>query len=418
MFGKEFQMDSLVYKKKQLVLNHNQNFLTFEFAALDFSAPAKNRYAYMLKGLDKNWNYTDANNRRAQYTALPPGHYTLVIKGSNNEGVWNEQGTTMEITIKPPWYKTLVAYIGYVILAVLGLYLYIKIRERKLIHEKRVLEQKVKERTAQIEQQKEEITSQRDQIAEQNKSITDSIVYAEKIQSAVLPPERLLQETFPDSFIYFKPRDIVSGDFYWINEKGNQLVVVAADCTGHGVPGAFMSMLGVAFLTEIVNKMEDLHANLILDQLRDQVIKMLHQKSGERKSKDGMDIALCIFDKDRKKMQFAGAFNPMYILRNGEIEQIKGDRMPIAQYVKEKPFEMHELEIQKGDIYYIFSDGYADQFSEDTGQKFKYKQLRELLVSIQNEPMPKQREILDNRFQKWKGNIDQIDDVLVMGIKC
>ncbi len=418
LFGKEFIPDSLVYLKKLFQFRYNQNFITFEFSALDFTEPDMNTYGYKLDGLDNEWKYTDARNRKATYTSLPPGKYIFKVIGSNNDNVWNQQGLSIHLIITPPWYKTLFAYIMYVVLILLSFYLFIKIRERRLIMEKRILEQKVIERTATIALQNQEIQAQHDKISEQNKNITDSIHYARRIQHALLPPEKMFETSFNDYFILYRPRDIVSGDFYWITKKQDKIIFAAADCTGHGVPGAMMSMLGISFLTEIVNQIEQPTAGVILDQLRAQIIRMLRQSKKEGESKDGMDISLCIIDPTLKIIHFAGAYNPLIRIHNGQLLQVDADRMPIGIYEKDHPFRNQIIDLIPGDMYYAFSDGYADQFNGVTGEKFKYKRLKNLLLEIHNQPLAKQKIILEDTLNQWKGDKhEQIDDVLIVGIK-
>ena len=255
-------------------------------------------------------------------------------------------------------------------------------------------------------------------LAYQKRQITDSIEYASRIQTAILPPGDYISRVIPDHFILYKPRDIVSGDFYWITHKDGKIVVAVVDCTGHGVPGAFMSMLGFAFLNEIVNKETDIKANKILNQLRDYVKESLHQTGKEGESKDGMDIALCIIDPQHKKLEYSGAYNPLYLARNDEFISLKADRMPIGIHIIEKEsFTNHEIDIKKGDIIYVFTDGYIDQFGGVKSTKFKITPFKEMLISIKDKSMKEQKEILETEFNKWKGDRDQVDDVLVMGIK-
>lgn len=255
-------------------------------------------------------------------------------------------------------------------------------------------------------------------LAYQKRQITDSIEYASRIQTAILPPVDYISSVIPDHFILYKPRDIVSGDFYWITHKEGRIIVAVVDCTGHGVPGAFMSMLGFAFLNEIVNKEKDINANEILNQLRKYVKESLHQTGKDDEAKDGMDIALCIIDPAKQKMQYSGAYNPLYLVRNDDLISLKADRMPIGIHIVEKEsFTNHEIDIHKGDIIYIFTDGYIDQFGGDDSRKFKIAPFKKLLISLKDKPMNKQKEKLEKEFDKWKGNRDQIDDVLVMGIK-
>ncbi|MCB2197410.1 MAG: tetratricopeptide repeat protein [Bacteroidetes bacterium] len=255
-------------------------------------------------------------------------------------------------------------------------------------------------------------------LAYQKRQITDSIEYASRIQTAILPPGDYISRVIPDHFILYKPRDIVSGDFYWITHKDGKVVVAVVDCTGHGVPGAFMSMLGFAFLNEIVNKEADLKASNILNHLRNYVKESLHQTGKENEAKDGMDIALCIIDPEHKKLQYSGAYNPLYLIRNDEFISLKADRMPIGIHIVEKEsFTNHEIDIQKDDIIYIFTDGYIDQFGGPNASKFKIGPFKDKLVSIKDKEMKEQKEILESEFNSWKGERDQIDDVLVMGIK-
>ena len=269
-----------------------------------------------------------------------------------------------------------------------------------------------------LEKQNKEILEQKEQIEEQKQEITDSIRYARRIQQAVLPPNELFDEYFDEYFILFRPRDIVSGDFYWATERDNKVYVAAADCTGHGVPGAFMSMLGISFLNEIVNKGEVKDAAGVLNKLRESVMDSLRQTGKANEAKDGMDIALCVIDKSTNIVEYAGAYNPLYIIRDGELIQHKADKMPIGIYFREpKPFNNNEVEVQKNDIIYIFSDGYVDQFGGKSGRKFMSKRFRELLLSVSTEPLQKQREILDVKLDLWMGDISQIDDIIVLGIK-
>jgi len=256
-----------------------------------------------------------------------------------------------------------------------------------------------------------------DILEEKNKQITDSINYASSIQSALLPDMEALQNSFTDSFILFKPKDIVSGDFYWIQPLGNKILITAADCTGHGVPGAFMSVLGISLLDDIVNKNGVKQPHKILFELRAKIIHALNQHK-EKDKKDGMDMALCLFDFDLQKVFYAGSYNPLYIIRNSELEQIKADRMPIGLHIKDNmPFTEHEFVFQKGDQFYMFSDGYADQFGGPNERKIKSKKFQELLLEQSNQTGEIQKKSLDNYFETWRGEMEQIDDVIVIGLK-
>ena len=262
------------------------------------------------------------------------------------------------------------------------------------------------------------LARQKKEIEEKNSAITASILYAEKIQSAVLPPLDFMEDYFDDYFILFKPRDIVSGDFYWGLNKDGISIIAAADCTGHGVPGAFMSMLGMAFLNEIINNTDDPRPDIILNELRKNVKSALRQTGQEGETKDGMDIALCIVDYKNYTLQFSGAFNPLFCIKDEELLQVKGDRMPIGIHqITESPFTRHIIDIKKGDAFYIFSDGYVDQFGGPEGKKIKLKHFQEIILGNYNKPMVEQKQILDKTFMEWKGDQDQIDDVLVIGIR-
>lgn len=267
-------------------------------------------------------------------------------------------------------------------------------------------------------EQKDEISRQKDIIEEKNSSITDSIEYASRIQTAVLPPLNFFDEWGLENFILFKPKDIVSGDFYWGQSKGDLLCFAAADCTGHGVPGAFMSMLGNAFLNDIVNSKEYKNAGDILNLLRQEVIRSLKQRGMEGETQDGMDIALCIYNRRSNRLDFAGANNPLYHVRNNELLRIDADKMPIGIHrSSDRPFTNHHIYPEKGDAIYLFSDGYADQFGGPSGKKFKYRAFRELLLKDYKRPMQDQKEKIDRTFMNWMGDEEQVDDVLVIGVR-
>lgn len=267
----------------------------------------------------------------------------------------------------------------------------------------------------QIKKAEEEIAAQKDKIVE-------SIRYAQKIQQAVMPPVEYFDKYLPEHFILLKPKDIVSGDFYWGSHVGSKFVFTAADCTGHGVPGAFMSLLGIAFLNEITGRMteDNVTAGEILTQLRANVMTYLRQTGKEEEQKDGMDMALCVYDRKNDKLQYAGAHNPLVLIRNNELQQIDADEMPIGYYQNQTEFfTNHELDVLPGDVIYMFSDGYPDQFGMVNGRKKKYmiKRFRDYLLQIHNEPLDVQKQMLDDNLTQWRGNIKQLDDVSVIGVR-
>ena len=262
------------------------------------------------------------------------------------------------------------------------------------------------------------LAEQKREIENQNAKITDSIQYAERIQKALFPPEELMDELLPEHFIFNKPRDIVSGDFFWVSERDGKVVVAVADCTGHGVPGAFMSLLGISFLNDIVNKVSVLKAHEILFHLREHVIRSLRQQGRKDEARDGMDISLCIFDFKRRRMQFAGAFSQVFLIRNSELIVLKGDKMPIGISVrKDQLFTNKEMELEQNDNIYLFTDGFVDQIGGPKRKTFRTKYLKELLLKIHEKSMREQKSILQTTYDDWKGEIEQIDDILMMGIR-
>lgn len=268
-----------------------------------------------------------------------------------------------------------------------------------------------------IESKSAETELQKKIIEEKNKDITDSIHYAKQIQSALLRDEEHTSMHLPEHFILFMPKDIVSGDFYWGAEKQEYWYFAAVDCTGHGVPGAIMSMLSISFLNDIISSKELLSPAEILNRLRDKVIKELRQTGEEGGSKDGMDISLCRLNLKTNELQWAGANNALNLIRNGKLEEIKADKQPIGYYPESRPFNNNEIQLQKGDSIYIYSDGYADQFGGPKGKKFKYKQLEDLILVNNHLLMNDQKEIFKKNFLQWKGSLEQVDDVCLFGVR-
>ena len=316
------------------------------------------------------------------------------------------------------------AIIALILVSGLGYFIYrayrIKIRANKILAEKNI---KISKQKDEIEKQRDEIIhqkeiaeTQRDQIAYQKKHITDSIEYARKIQTALLPSLELFSADL-DHFVLYKPRDIVSGDFYWVTRTDDQQIIIVADCTGHGVPGAFMSMLGVSLINEIIISKGIMQPAQIMNNLRDKVISSLKQKEQASEIKDGMDMSICKYDLRNKILEFAGANNPLYLFRDGELIEIKGDKMPVAIHVRMKPFTNNRLELKKGDTFYIFSDGYVDQFGGSHLKKYLSKNFRNTLCEMQSMPMLKQGALLNEIFEDWRRDVEQIDDVTVIGVK-
>lgn len=269
-----------------------------------------------------------------------------------------------------------------------------------------------------LEEKHNKVVEQHEKIVEQQKEIIGDLKYSKRIQRSILPNNKEIEKALAEYFILDLPRNIVSGDFYWIGHSGNRKAVAVADCTGHGLSGALLTMAGMAFLNDIMARGKDLNPSEVLNQLRNMVMNLLKQTGEEGEASDGLDISLTLLSPDNKKLWFAGANNPLYIIKNGELKIIKGDRMPIGIHLNfNRPFTAHEVEVSKGDIVYLFSDGFADQFGGPKNKKFRYKQFQELLIRIHKLPMKEQKEILSETFIKWRGKQVQIDDVLVMGYK-
>lgn len=385
-------------------LSYKQNSIIFEYRCITLNPDAV-KYQIMLEGVDHDWRPPDTQTR-VTYPALRHGRYLLKVKARNSKGIWNQKPVTFGFEIRPPFYLTWYFILAAVLAVALIIFTYIKIREQALRRENAILEEKVKDRTAIVVAQKEEL-------AQKNKDITDSIRYAKRIQFAILPEK----SPYPDTFILFKPKDIVSGDFYWFTKVDGREYFSAVDCTGHGVPGAFMSIIGHNSLTKIVREYGILEPGKILTQLNKEVISTLQQRSDSTDVLDGMDLALACYHPVEKLLEFSGAFNPLYLIREGKIIEIKADKVSIGRssFNTGVDFTNHQVEIKPGDTVYLFSDGYADQFGGKFMKKFKYRNLKELLIKIQPETMDRQRIILNQTIEEWRGNVDQLDDILMIG---
>jgi len=296
------------------------------------------------------------------------------------------------------------------------------IEKEKLEADKKKLDEKVKKlwsTSTAIHKEKERINELKLEIEHKHQEILDSVNYAKRIQSALLASKELLRDNLPEHFVFFKPKDIVSGDFYWASKLlNNQFSIVTADSTGHGVPGAIMSMLNISGLSEAINAQKLVLPNEILDYTRQRIMEHMSNDGSEEGGKDGMDAVICNFDFVNNNLQFAAANNPLWLIRNGELIEFKPDKMPVGKAMGDiKPFTLKEIQLQKGDLIIMLTDGYADQFGGEKGKKFMYKPLKELLLSINNAPLLDIQHELQNTFDKWKGDIEQVDDVLIIGIR-
>ncbi len=376
--------------------------IIFDIIAPGYLKQNTTQYQYFINKQMSDWSQWSARTHYEKPISHP-GDYTLQVRARD---LWGNVGEvqSVDFTIKAPFTQTLLFYILVTIAALILIIAIVRFRESQLHEKNRILEEKVRERTAEIEAQKEEITS--------------SIEYASRIQLAMLPMEEHFRNNFSDHFIFFKPRDIVSGDFYWIGEDDKSVYLTVGDCTGHGVPGAFMSTLGISTLNEIIANNRNLQANKVLNLLRNKTMKSLHQTGKEGEASDGMDISFCMLSKDRKKLQYAGAYNPVFMFQNGEFKEYKANRMPIGIYYGEEvPFTNYAISVEKGDTLYLFSDGLADQFGGPDGSKFKKSNLKKLLIEIYYRPLSEQRNILEAELLKWQGSLAQVDDITIIGVR-
>ncbi|MBI3135219.1 MAG: SpoIIE family protein phosphatase [Bacteroidetes bacterium] len=393
---------------ENLELPYNLNHLTFHFSAIDWSAPHKIKYQYKLEGLDQGWSPVLQENR-AIYSNLPWGKYTFKVKAIGEAQLWSDV-LEYPIIIHPPWWFTWWAYLAYILIGMVSIFLIIRWRTHKLVQHKKELEQIVTDRTQEVVQQKELVEMK-------NKEITDSITYAKRIQEAILPSGSLVHSALKDAFILYKPKDIVAGDFYWLEEKNNKILLAAADCTGHGVPGAMVSVVCNNALNRAVREFDLDQPGQILNKVRDIVIETFN-KSGED-VKDGMDIALVSikFSGDKTTLEYSGANNSLFIMVNGKLTVVPADKQPIGKYALTESFTNHSLELKKGDTFYIFTDGFIDQFGGEKGKKLKFQGFMNILHTIQNQPMKQQKKAMDDFFSSWKGALEQVDDVCVIGVR-
>lgn len=298
----------------------------------------------------------------------------------------------------------------YSALAISLAYFIVRSQTRGLIRTKKLLREK--------EQSLMEIESQRTELESKNKSITDSLNYAQRIQEALLPSEDYFRKYFKESFIFYKPKDIVSGDFFWIGEHEEKIFIAAADCTGHGVPGALLSMIGHELLNKIINVDKIAEPSHVLEIMNKGLEKIFsREKNVGAIIRDGMDIALCVVDRKKRKIQYTGAFLPLYIIRDNRLMELKGDKYPLGMTIEGASYSNNELDLMKDDMMYLFTDGYVDQFGGSENKKFMYRRFRYLLMSIYHFPVDDQKSILEENIKTWMGSTPQIDDILVMGFK-
>lgn len=426
---KELEKDVDLFLKGDYELSYDQNNLEFDFHTNQVFELAPHTYSYQLEGQSERWVQCGANHK-LRFDNLRHGDYKLHFKATNVYGVESEV-YTIPFSINKPFWLTW-WFIAFISLAGIGIiYLLVKGRMKALKKRSELLEQTVTERTAEVveqkkeaEKQKEEAEHQKEIVEEKQKEITDSITYAKRIQDAILPSDELIQHHLPNSFVMYRPKDIVAGDFYWLEPLSeDEVVFAAADCTGHGVPGAMVSVVCNNALNRTVREFGLSEPGKLLDKTRELVIEQFEQSANPNTDaegqtiKDGMDIAVCKLNKKEKIIQFAGANNPLWIIRNNELLETKGDKQPVGKFEPSNQFTNHEIKVNSGDTIYIFSDGYADQFGGEKGKKFKSSSLKKLLLSIHQLPLNQQLAALETNFDEWKGTFEQLDDVCVIGFK-
>lgn len=449
-YCKDSYLTALPENTESIILPPNLNSFALKFTGFNFTSQYDDEFMFKLDGFDTDWRYTDEFTQKAIYTNIPSGDYVFRVK-EKHQSAENER--KLYITIEKAfweesWFYVLVFIcIGLLVFGVIYLRTaslkrknkrlkqMVAARTQKIVDQNRELEEKnedlfvkserLKDYYQEVLSQNEEIMAQRDTIKEKHELITASIDYAKKIQEAALPSHNTFSKQFPDGFVLYKPKDTVSGDFYFVFESSTQNILVVADCTGHGVPGALMSMLGISLLNEIMSHYSSFDASLVLHELRSKLISSLNQYEEDSILKDGMDMAICIFEKDMKTVQYAGANMPLYLHRNsGDLEIVKPNRMPVGYHIKQdEHFSNQVISLHEGDRLYLMSDGYVDQFGGPKGKKFKSSQLKKLIADFSNESMLEQKEIFDDTIIQWMTHSinneteEQIDDIIVLGVQ-
>jgi ligand-binding sensor domain-containing protein/serine phosphatase RsbU (regulator of sigma subunit) len=402
---------------KPVSLAYGEHSVRFDFVGVSLTDPSRVNYKYRLFGFDTTWRYT--TERYVEYAKLREGKYRFQLMAANKDNVWNALPVSFSFEIAIPFWKQIWFWPLVALLFITATYLIVRGRLNRLQNAKKLLEAKVEEKTEQLREEKLQLMQTKDLLEMKNKDITDSINYAKGIQDALLPAHENIRKNFPDSFIYFRPRNIVSGDFYWFAETPEYYIIAVVDCTGHGIPGAFMSLIGSTLMNEIVNKRNITDPSVILSELHENVVRTLRQDIEGSSSRDGMDVSLCAVNKDKTQLIFSSASRPMYYVRNQELTELNLRTYSIGGYYShiEKTYPQIRIELQKGDQFYLFSDGYADQFNGLSNKKFSTRRLKELLTNIAGKSPEEQLNALDSSLIDWQGKQDQIDDVTVIGFR-
>jgi serine phosphatase RsbU (regulator of sigma subunit)/streptogramin lyase len=405
--------DSIYDTSEDIQLPYGNYKVRIDFIGINLSNPDQVTYRYKLDGYD-DWS-EPTRETFARYSRIEDGNYTFMLSACDGNGNCTGEVAMFNLSVKIPIWKAWWFILSLVVLAIAGVYFYIKIRERNQKALQEYLEQQLEERTREVISQKEEIEIK-------NRDITDSINYAQRIQASILPSVQLLRSTFGGSFVFYQPRDIVSGDFYWYDRIDDErFIIICADSTGHGVPGAFMSMIGTTLIKDICQRKDVKTPSDVLQTLDEEVRTALHQNNEGDGSNDGMDIIVAEINLKTNRFMVSSAMRPVIIYKGGEQIYVKGSRSSIGGQLDDtsvdKEFINEEFQLSKGDIVYMFSDGYPDQFGGPLGRKFKMVRLKNLLRDIHEKPMEEQYNYVKSNFFLWKEDLEQVDDVLFMGIK-
>lgn len=383
----------------------------FQFLGLSFRKSDAVTYKYILEGHDRDWHEITTQNE-AYYSKIDPGTYTFKVVAFNSDGIKSLGAAEFHLFIQKPFWQRAWFILTAIASAIVLVIMIIKIRERRQKLVRKYLKKTLDIRTREVQAKSAELERK-------NKDITASIHYAKKIQDATLPPEKLLKESFPDSFIFYRPRDIVSGDFYWFRQFGDKLLISVADCTGHGVPGALLSMIGSTKMSSIAGKQEVRTPNAVVQHLDEELRTLLQQTNFSNGPQDGMDLVVCEIDLKTRYLRLCAAMSHVYISTANGIEKIEGDRNPIGgnHLGREKLFTMHERQMNPGETLFLATDGYQDQFGGEHGKKLKRSGFLDILSTVGNLPSENQGEAMANHFAAWSKGHEQVDDVLVVGLK-
>jgi len=414
--GVKFDSISKWYPLPQnLVLPYKHNALTFEYNAIETDRNFMVNYQYMLKGSNNDWGPI-TKKKEATYTNLTEGKYTFLLRAQSPWEVWSTP-IEFSFTILPPWYRTWWAYLGYLVISILTIWSLVNMQTKKLKQRQAELEVEVENATKEITKTLKVVEQQKEKVEEAHKEITDSINYAERIQRSFLATDDMLTENLGEHFVFFKPKDVVSGDFYWADTLSNgTFAMVNADSTGHGVPGAIMSILNISSIENAIKEGLTNPAD-IFNSTRQTIIERLKKDGSKEGGKDGMDASIICFDFKNLKMNYCTAQNPIWVIRNGEVIQIKPEKMPVGKHDHDHiPFVGGEFQLEKGDQVYTLTDGFQDQFGGPKGKKFMVKRLRNFVLENSHLPMTEQYQKLEKALTDWMIGLEQVDDVCVIGI--